>query len=588
MKRILTLALALMMCATLFLPVAVYADGDPNIGGGGGDMGNPINGSSWSPGNDGVRVTIVTADGAPVTAPIDYTNKSPTGIRVHFGKVSKLHYRSGQGLSPSSSAYVYRRPSLAMPRIISSGGGNNIEAIRRYFCSEYTIKMIANDTGMNYDTLINGTYKIVIEPIAYVTYKNVFMAMTAHEAALYDEVCSGQVRYDLQALTHQNLPYAIFLEYPELGYPAWGGSTSGITNNATIKSSLGIGIVRFKDLEPPSLDYYDYTYRVDTDVITSVLISGGQSDPDNPVSVSFYIRGSHYTVDNVYYPEDDAQLAWVKWHTPDTPCEIVITVSVTGSGGADKAVINVKVEDLDANPPPNPVADDRNDGFSPSGIPSRPQKTSASWTIWRPRWKANWVWHPNLQWVANIVWVADPCASTCPANCPGGHGHNEDHGSWVDFGEWVDEGEWEFDLNNYSASMSASMGIRVDEKSPTGALKSGYGINQTANAGVSTNQSTATTIPQNAVSYFAEFNYTSYWRLLQRMGGGRFEFKPNEYSTFNRRTHFTPVWYPDGSYTVNTWIIDCWTPEGMLSLNLSGSLSISGSVWDDWHIAPQK
>lgn len=576
MKRILLPALALLLCAALFLPLTAYASGDPNIGGGGGDMGNPINGSSWSPGNDGVRVTIVTADGAPVTTPIDYTNKSPTGVRVHFGKVSKLHYRGGAGLSPSTGTYTYKRPSLAMPRIVSSSGGTNIEAVRRYFCSEYAIMMIAGDTGMSYDVLIGGNHKIFIEPLVYVTYKNIFMAMTAHEAALYDEICGGQVRYDLQTLTHQNLPYALFLEQAELGFPAWGGATSGITNNATIKSSLGLGIVRFKDLEGPTLSYYDYTYRVDTDVITSVLVSGGQSDPDNEVSVSFYIGGSRYTVSNVYYPEGDAQLAWVKWHTPSAPCEMVISVSVSGGGKAEKATINVKVVDLDANPPPNPVADDRNDSFSASAVPSREQRTSASWGVWRPRWRANWVWHSNMQW------IGDPHAATCPVNCTANHGHWEDHG------QWKDEGWWEFDYLSYSASLSAGMNIQVDEKNPTGVMKSGYGINQTVTGSVSTSQSTATTPPQNAVSYFSEFNYGSYWRLLQNMGGGRFEFKPNPYSTYNRRTHFTPVWYPDGSYTVNTWVIDCWTPDGMLSLNLSRSISIRGSVWDDWHIAPQK
>ena len=87
-----------------------------------------------------------------------------------------------------------------------------------------------------------------------------------------------------------------------------------------------------------------------------------------------------------------------------------------------------------------------------------------------------------------------------------------------------------------------------------------------------------------------EFNYESFWRLLDRISisssSSRLEFQKNEYSTYNRRTHFTPIWYPDGSYTVNTWVIDCWTPAGMLSVNLTDSLSIRGNLWDDWHIAP--
>lgn len=263
-----------------------------------------------------------------------------------------------------------------------------------------------------------------------------------------------------------------------------------------------------------------------------------------------------YHVDNVYYPEGDSQLAWVRWTTPDTPQDMVITVRVSGPGNA-QGTINCKIVGLDQNPPPNPVADDRNDSFTPSSIPSREQKTSNYWTIWRPWWYEYWVWH----------------------------GDDED-------GYWCDHGWWEFDLDRYSASLSATMRITPDNKNPTAgsrSMKSGYGVNQLVTADVSSTQSSATTPAQNAVSYFSEFNYEMFWRLLERMDGGyntRFEFQKNEYSTYRGRTHFTPIWYPNGSYTVNTWLIDCWTPAGMLSMNLSDSLTIRGSLWDDWHIAP--
>ena len=79
-------------------------------------------------------------------------------------------------------------------------------------------------------------------------------------------------------------------------------------------------------------------------------------------------------------------------------------------------------------------------------------------------------------------------------------------------------------------------------------------------------------------------------RLLERMDSGynmTHEFRENRYSTYNRRTHFTPIWYPDGDYTAYTWLLDCWTPAGMLSMNLTDSLTIDGNLWSDWHIAPQ-
>ena len=167
------------------------------------------------------------------------------------------------------------------------------------------------------------------------------------------------------------------------------------------------------------------------------------------------------------------------------------------------------------------------------------------------------------------------------------------HSTGEDSGYWCDHGWWEFDLERYSASLSAAMEITPDEKNPTASdstMKSGYGVNQVVTARVNSSQRSATTALQNAVSYFPEFNYESFWRLLDRISisssSSRLEFQKNEYSTYNRRTHFTPIWYLDGSYTVNTWVIDCWTPAGMLSANLTDSLSIRGNLWDDWHIAP--
>jgi hypothetical protein len=560
MKKIL-IAICLCFAMICCSPLPAFAVGDGNIDGGGGGMGDGTSTNSWTPGNDGVRVTVVRAsDHALVTNPIDLTNKIPPSTIVHFGKVSKLSYSSGQSLSPQQGTFQYINPSQAMPRIVSTNGSNNIEAIKRYFCSEYTVKLISNHTGMDYDVLINGDYKLLLEPFAFYKFEGVMIATTATEAALYDEQVSGLLRKRMTSLSHKNLPLSMFLEVSDLGYPAWSGSKTTTASNADIKSSLGLGIVRFQEEpEPPVVSAYDYEYRVNTEVITSVRVSEGQSDPDNPTQVSFTISGTTYNVGNVYYPSGDSQLAWVKWKTPTTEQDMVIHVSVRGPGGTDKSIINCKIVDLDKNPPPNPIADDRNNSFQKSPVPQRVEKARADWTVWSPWWRAYWVWH----------------------------GNDED-------GYWCDHGWWEFDLNRYYASFSASMTILCDSKNPTAngrTMKSGYGINQEVSASVSSNQSTAITNPQNAVSYFPEFNYGTYWRLLERMQSGstaRFEFRKNNYSTYKNRTHFSPVWMPDGSYKVNTWVLDSWSPVGMLSANLTDSLTIRGSLWDDWHVAPLK
>jgi len=548
------------MIFSLTMPITVFAVGDGNIDSGGGGMGDGTSTDKWSPGYDGVRVTVVRAsDHAVVTTPIDFTNKSPTNVRLHFGKVSKLSYNGGRAISPSGQSYTFVNPAQEMPRIVSTNGSSNIEAIKKYFCSEYTIKRVAEITGMNYEILIGGDYKLLLEPMAYYTFQSVMIATTATEAAMYDEQLSGLLRSKMVSLSHKNLPLAMFLEVGDLGYPAWSGSTTKAASNADIKSSLGLGIVRFTEQpEPPIINAYDYEYRVNTEVITSVMISGGQSDPDRPTRVSFIIDGRTYNVGNVYYPSGDSQLAWVKWTTPDTEQDMVIDVIVNGPGSTTKSIINVKIVDLDKNPPPNPVADDRNDSFSYSSVPNRAEKTNANWSIWSPWWRAYWVWHSTGE----------------------------------DSGYWCDHGWWEFDLDQYTAKLSGDMSIKNDSKNPTASgsiFKSGYGINQTVAGNVSTNQSSAITYAQNAVSYFPEFCYETYWRLLERISGGsnaRFEFKKNNYSTYKNRTHFTPIWMPDGSYTVNSWLIDAWTPDGMLSMNLTDTLTIKGNLWQDWHIAP--
>ncbi|WP_313180809.1 hypothetical protein [Lacrimispora sp.] len=560
MKHLFRVLLLVIMIA-VFPCLNVLAVGEGNINNGGGGLGAGNSSNKWTPGNEGVRITVVRVnDLAVVTEPIDLTNKKPVGL-AHFGKVSKLQYKNGEVLTPSPSSYHYVNTGQTVPRIISSQslGVANIEEIKRYFTDEQVLRGIAGVLGMDFDILINGDYKLLIEPVSYLTYEGVFFGMTATEAALYDEVTNGGLRSKLPTVGFQNLPLAMFLEISDLGYPAWDGPRSGIRSNQEIKSSLGLGIIQFKEreAESPEIISYDYEYRVNTEVISAVRVSGGQSDPDHPTRVKFYIGGRSYQVDNVYYPDGDSQIVWVKWTTPATEQNMTITVTVSGLGNATKGTIHAKIVDLGKNPPPNPVADDRNDSFSPASVPNRPVKTFASWSVWRPWWQEYWVWHD---------------------------GDDDD-------GYWCDHGWWEFDLDSYQANLSSSMSIKCDSKNPTSSgrtMKSGYGINQTVTGSVSSNQSLAVTQPQNAVSYFPEFGYKTYWRLLERTGSGRFEFQKNNYSAYKNRTHFSPIWMPDGVYTVNTWLLDAWTPEGMLSANLTDSLTIRGDLWEDWHISPKK
>ena len=495
LKRIFAFFLSLLLILGI-CPMSALADtgGSGNVDGGGGSMGQGTSQNSWNPGMDGVRVTVIYSETQkPASASIDLTSKTPA-IKIHFGKVSKIQYRDGSSISPTTSSYVYYNPAITMPRIISTGSSKaSIEAIKKYFCDEIIVRYIAELTGISYDDLITEKYKLLLEPIAYFKHNGVMYAMTAHEAALYDNQTGGALRRTMTSLTHKNLPLAMYLEYSDLGFAAYSGPTNKTCSNDTIIAYLGMGIVRFEEQPPeqPEPTDYDYEYRVDTDVITPVtLYAGSEINPDGPATVTFTIKGSTYRMNNIVIPEGDSQLAWVKWHTPSEPQDITITVR-TNRGTLSQTTIKAKVVDLSGNDPPDPKATDTAGSWRPSSVPSREEKSYAAWSVWWAQWHPYWVWHSTGD----------------------------------DDGYWVDEGWYDFFRDNYSASMTATTRIEPDEKVPTAAgntMKSGYGVSNTVTATVSTSAPMSHyTYGQTAVSYFPEFNYTTYWRLLDRLSSGK-------------------------------------------------------------------
>jgi hypothetical protein len=577
MKRIISLVLCIIL--VVLIPCTAFAEGEGNMDGGGGSMGGGTGGNFWHEGEDGVRVTVVRiSDNKPVSIPIDLTNSSESNVVKHFDKKSKLHYKNGSTFTMMVLGYTCTKPSKALPKIISSGGNANIAAIKSYFTDELVIKYVASLIGASYETLIDGKYKLLIEPVAYFTFNGYKMAMTATEAALYDQKLSGGLRSKMVSLTHQNLPLSMFLEKSDMGYPAFPGksdSTTSAQSDTKIISSLGLGIVKFKeDSTPVPPASSTCTYRVNTDVITSITLdTGSQITPDSPARVTFNIGGSSYTVTNIVIPEGDSQVVWVKWHTPSTAQKISISMSAS-KGSLSGSSITADIVSLDNNIPPDPTADDKNDVFTTPSLPSNTQVTTNSWGVWSAVWVPNWVWHEDWHW------VKDSSSKT------GGH--------WKDNGKWVDEGSWKYTYTGYHASLSASMSLLPDDKVPSAQGKqmgSGYGIKINVSANLNTTAPSAHyTCAQTGVSYFPEFDYKTYWRHLALTASGEsssLAFKPNIYSTYNRCVHFTPLWFPDGKYTTYAYLEDAWTPGGMLSMNLNDYVTIKGNVYQDWHIGPK-
>ena len=291
--KLILIVLAFVMLISL--PAAASPPpGDPNVDAGGGGMGGGTAADLWNPGMEGVRVSIVDAETLRVLGtPIDYTNRRPTP-EFHFVRRNKIQYRNGAALTPNTGTYHFRNPSAPLPTIISSRtlGPSCIEAIRRYFGSEYVANMIARDFGISFERLTGGRYKLLLEPIAYFRFQGRQFAMTAHEAALFDQQLNGELRRRIPSLSHQNLPLAMFLERPDLGFQPFTGSRTGHQSNNTILTYLGIGTISYTEIEYPEPDEFDIEYRVNTEVITAVTLNAiGEINPDNPATVTFNVLG---------------------------------------------------------------------------------------------------------------------------------------------------------------------------------------------------------------------------------------------------------------------------------------------------------
>lgn len=592
MKKFIVLVLTAVMLFSI--SICAFAVGEGNIDNGGGGMGAGTSTNKWVPGEEGVRVTVIRAsDGAQVSQSFDMTNINLRSNVYTFGIYSKLRYRNGEvSLVLEAADYTVIRPTISMPRIISSGSSSaSIDEIKRYFCSEYAVQLVANTTGIEYDTLINGQYKILIEPVAYFLFNGNYFAMSAHQAALYDQMLSGGLRSKMVSLTHKNLPLAMFLERAELGYPAWTGTTTKNVSNDTIINYLGLGVVHFTEepipeesIETPDPEEDDwwygfgwmygvgngnpagpqYAYRTDTDVITSIRVTADQEyNPDNPLSARFVIDGNNYLVEDIVIPEDESQIVWVKWHTPDEPGEVTIRVTVGGRTRTARAVI----EEIVDNEPPDPKANDRNDLYQLPNVPVQAETETLSWGVWSASWHEYWEWIPNWEWT-------------------GTH--------WVDNGQWVDNGWYDFTFNRYHATLDANQSISPNSKVPTASgnrMKSGYGFDTSLECRIDTNAPVrAYTQAQTTQMFFPEFEYSTYFRVLDRnvqSYRSTFQFKENRYSTYKSRSHFTPVWFPDGAYKTYTMVYDAWTPAGMLRVNKTASLNLVGNLFEDWHIAPK-
>jgi hypothetical protein len=171
-------------------------------------------GTNWAEGMTGVRVSILTPDGAVLSGQ-DYTyvtdpRKNPNDPDITWGgvSVSKVGYMNGHSFNPSSAIPYDKIQLNDLPHGL--GGSWHIN-MRDYFSTHDAISMVAADAAdMDVETFIANKYALIIEPVMYFQYNYVNYALTAHEAMLLKQGYGWYVSEGLATLAK-----SAYLEYDD-------------------------------------------------------------------------------------------------------------------------------------------------------------------------------------------------------------------------------------------------------------------------------------------------------------------------------------------------------------------------------------
>ncbi len=179
--------------------------------------------------------------------------------------------------------------------------------------------------------------------------------------------------------------------------------------------------------------------------------------------------------------------------------------------------------------------------------------------------------------------------------------------SGAEWNEYEYDGEGGLSLKTYSVNLLNSIpnvitpatGETHYQKNGYWYMKSGYGISVQSRIDIDTKngvpgteeltEATAEmyTLPQYAYVLYPEYRYAfgegTSSTLVKTEGGEYSFFELQNYLEYGL-VHFTPLWYPDGNYTVKIVQSDCWTPAGMIKQTIAPqAIRIEGSAYDDWY-----
>jgi len=194
--------------------------------------------------------------------------------------------------------------------------------------------------------------------------------------------------------------------------------------------------------------------------------------------------------------------------------------------------------------------------------------------------------------------TADTSYSTAPQGFTVTNPPNPQNGT-ATWSIWVYENDM-LVKKDYGIVLTAQSPILTPDSNVTTAIrnsnnwtiKSGYGIEISfapytyTPSGYTTAPQSAYTLPQSAYACFLEYGYseTNGCYCTLELVDGAYHFIENPASVTGEKTHFTPLWTPNGNYIVSVTATDCWTPLGLIcTTQNSNNMTINGTIYDDWY-----
>ena len=498
-----------------------------------------MSGSSWVVANGSADVSVT---GAALNSSNPYNRYSSLGLYTVPKESSKIPVYltsawSSDTVHTSESTWIdipVYTPDIALTQIrLIDENGYYLDPTTLEVGETVTVQYVyKNNTactvyvnGYNSDrSQISGIYSI---PSGGTVYVNGYTFSVPNERTLY--IWGG-----------------VYLE--SAGIYNTGYESNGTNNTKTLTCKVNLPL-RLSPIEPNA------DYREDTDIITSYWLTNRYSDDytqDDSVTVRFRVYNSSgeliasSTKTQAVVPGNDKNLVYFKWRVPTglNYSDVIIRADVIQYGIS----YNLISKSYSTCPYTYSVTPDTQfEGTSPDGysIPSEPAGKSG-YAIW---------------------WEYD---------CTDGIFTKRYYGIGI--------------YNGGTTSITPATGATAVLTGSSWTMKSGYGISLKAyNAlfpvfGLRIPSSLAYTSVQYAYAVFPEYEYSSFYgryRTLEK-SGSYWCFRQNE---AYGRVHFTPLWYPDGGYTVKVVKSDCWTPSGMMTAaTVTNTITISGSAYDDWYV----